>query len=75
MDSDCFTVEEFCRSHRIGRTTFYALAKIGKAPRTIHLAQKVLVSREAAADWRREREAESANRRASDAASSEAVAG
>jgi predicted DNA-binding transcriptional regulator AlpA len=74
MEYDCYTVPEFCAAHRMGRTTFYALAKIGKAPRTIHLAQKVLVSREAAADWRREREAESANKKVSDAASSEAVA-
>ena len=33
----CSTIPEFCAAHRMGRTTFYALAKLGKAPRMIHL--------------------------------------
>ena len=72
MEQACFTVDEFCTAHRMCRTTFYALAKIGRAPRTIRLAQKVLISREAAADWRREQEAEP-RKKASAAAPSEAV--
>jgi predicted DNA-binding transcriptional regulator AlpA len=74
MDKDAFSIPEFCHRNSMSRGTFYNLDKIGKAPRTMRFGQKVLISKEAAADWRREREAESANKKVSDAASSEAVA-
>lgn len=54
-----FTIDEFCHAHRISRAHFYNLQKGGTAPRTMRLGARVLISSEAAADWRREREAES----------------
>jgi predicted DNA-binding transcriptional regulator AlpA len=55
---DAFTIEEFCRRHMISRPTYNRLRVSGRGPREIKLDQKVLITREAAADWRQEREAE-----------------
>jgi predicted DNA-binding transcriptional regulator AlpA len=56
-----FTVPEFCLAHRISRTALYKLWGEGNGPRRIQIgtgrSSKVLISAEAAADWRREREA------------------
>jgi hypothetical protein len=76
----CYTISEFCASHRISRSKLYALwaaeeaaKKAGAkpvipAPRRMQVDTKVLISVEAAADWRaaceewrREREAASAS--------------
>lgn len=54
-----FTIDEFCHAHRISRAHFYNLQKDGTAPRTMRLGSRVLISAESAADWRREREADS----------------
>jgi predicted DNA-binding transcriptional regulator AlpA len=51
------TISEFCKSHGFSRGHFYKLKKRGIAPRTMRLGGRVVVSIEAAADWRREREA------------------
>jgi predicted DNA-binding transcriptional regulator AlpA len=51
-----FSVQEFCTLHRISRCYFYKLLKQGLAPRLIKIGARTLVSVEAAADWRRERE-------------------
>jgi len=40
----------------LSRATFYNLEKIGQAPRIMRVGGRVMVSKEAAADWRRERE-------------------
>lgn len=50
------TIEEFCKSHRISRGTFYNLQKAGIAPRVMRVGKRVMISAEAAADWRRARE-------------------
>lgn len=52
-----FTVNEFCRAHRISRSALYALWRAGIGPRYISVGIKKLISFEAAAAWRREREA------------------
>lgn len=51
----CFTVEEFCATHRISRTTYYELKKQGLGPREIVIGSRRLISVEAAAEWREER--------------------
>ena len=51
------TVAQFCADHSISRTHFYQLIKDGKGPRLMRLGRRVLVSDEAAADWRRDMEA------------------
>ena len=56
-----YTVPEFCVAHRIARSALYKLWQEGNGPRRFQIgpgrSSKVLISAEAAADWRREREA------------------
>ena len=59
MDTGARSITDFCRAHGISRATFYNLAKIGKAPRTMRVAGRRLVSIEAERDWRRQMEADS----------------
>jgi excisionase family DNA binding protein len=54
------SVEEFCRANDIGRDLFYALLRQGKAPATMLIGSRRLVSFEAAQAWRAQREAETA---------------
>jgi hypothetical protein len=55
-DVDAFSVSEFCRRNRISVQLFYKLKPKGLMPPTFRLGARVLISREAAAAWRRERE-------------------
>src|SRR5205823_9073177 len=54
-----FSVSEFCRLYLAGggESTFYDLVKRGEGPRTFKSGCRTLISREAAQDWVREREA------------------
>lgn len=51
-----YTIEEFCELHRISRSLYFKLRKKGEGPRLMQVGKRVLISYEAAADWRRERE-------------------
>ena len=53
-DADAFTVNEFCARHRFSVQLFYKNRK--QMPRTFNVGRRVLISKEAAAAWRRERE-------------------
>jgi hypothetical protein len=53
-DADAFTVNEFCARHRISVQLFYK--NRNEMPRTFRVGTRVLISREAAAAWRRARE-------------------
>ena len=53
-EADAYSVEEFCRRHRISVQLFYKFRE--QMPRTFNVGSRVLISREAAAAWRRERE-------------------
>jgi hypothetical protein len=55
-DVDAFSIEEFCRRHGISPQLFYKLKPQGLMPPTFRLGTRVLISREAAARWRAERE-------------------
>ncbi|HYE35669.1 hypothetical protein [Methylocaldum sp.] len=59
-ERDAYTIPEFCKSHRICLASFYNLEKRGQAPRTFRVGRRRLVSVEAAAEWRRAMEAQSA---------------
>jgi hypothetical protein len=58
-DTDAFSVSEFCRRNSISIQLFYKLKPLGLMPKTFRLGARVLISKEAAAAWRREREAAS----------------
>jgi hypothetical protein len=54
--ADAYSVEEFCARHRISPQLFYKLKPLGLMPATFNVGARVLISREAAAAWRRARE-------------------
>ena len=57
---EALSIDEFCAAYNLSRGFFYKLKQRGEAPRIMHLGGRQLISREAAADWVREREAASA---------------
>jgi predicted DNA-binding transcriptional regulator AlpA len=56
------TVDEFCADHGLCRATFYNLRSRGRGPRVMKVGARTLISSEAAADWRLQMEAETAQR-------------
>jgi len=55
-----YTVTQFADAHSVSRTHVYALIKAGKGPRLMKVGRRTLISAEAAADWRRQLEQETA---------------
>jgi len=60
MDKDAFSIFEFCLRHGISRSAFYNAIKAGQGPRLMKVGARVMISREAAEQWRREREQDTA---------------
>ena len=58
-----FSVKEFCELHRISVAFFYLLRARGEGPVEMRVGSRVLISREAAAEWRRAREVANAHPR------------
>jgi excisionase family DNA binding protein len=56
--ADAYTIDEWCRRHRLSRATFYNLLRRGEAPRVMKVGIRTLISREASDEWRRRLEAE-----------------
>jgi hypothetical protein len=52
-----FSINEFCALHGISRAHYYNLKKLGLAPLEMELGGRKAISVEAAAAWRRAREA------------------
>jgi hypothetical protein len=55
-----YTISEFCAAYRLSRSKLYQLWTAGIGPRFFRVGAKILISNDAAVDWRREREAEAA---------------
>jgi hypothetical protein len=55
-ERDAYSIDEFCRRHGISRGTYYNLKTRGLGPREARAMSRVIISVEAAADWRRQRE-------------------
>jgi len=53
-DPDAYSVSEFCARHRISVQAFYKFRK--QMPAGFRVGTRVLISKEAAAAWRRARE-------------------
>lgn len=53
-----YTIPQFCDSHNLSRTHFYALLKEGKGPRLMKVGRRSLISAESAAAWRKRMEDE-----------------
>ena len=58
FEPDAYSVAEFCERHRISLQLFYKFKD--QMPATFRIGARVLISKEAAARWRAEREAASA---------------
>jgi hypothetical protein len=52
------SISEFCKAHGISEGFFYKLKKRGEGPREMKVGARALISFEAAAEWRRAREAQ-----------------
>jgi len=57
MEKQAYSIDEFCFAHGFCRASFYNMLKRGEGPRVMKVGGRTLVSHEAAADWRRDREA------------------
>jgi hypothetical protein len=56
----CYTIVEFCREHgNISRPMLYKLWEAGKGPRRMEVGRRILITDEAAAEWRQRMERES----------------
>jgi hypothetical protein len=71
VDPDAYSLAEFCERHRISLQMFYKLTHQGLAPQTFRVGTRVLVSKEAAARWRADREAASGSARSKGSGASE----
>ena len=59
---DAYSIALFCARHGISERFYFKLKAAGRGPAEMQLGNRVLISREAAARWRVEREAKSARR-------------
>jgi hypothetical protein len=56
---DAHTILSFCEANHISESLYHALKRKGRGPREIELLNKrIIITPEAEAEWRREREAE-----------------
>jgi len=56
-EPNAYSILDFCRTHGISKAFFYELQKEALGPRVMKVGRRVLISRQAAEDWVREREA------------------
>jgi hypothetical protein len=56
-DRDAYSIGEFCRRHNISRGTYYNLKHLGLGPREARAMGRVIITKEAATDWRKQIEA------------------
>lgn len=61
MDIEAYSIKEFCEAHRISLAHYHNLRNAGKGPRVMRAGNRVLISRESAAAWRRACEADAAH--------------
>jgi hypothetical protein len=71
---DAHTIPSFCQSNAISESLYFKLKREGRGPREINLDGRIIITPEAEADWRREREAETQAKRQRAAESSRPVA-
>lgn len=47
-----YTIPEFCDAHRISEAFYYKARAAGQGPRERRILKKVIITEEAAAEWR-----------------------
>jgi hypothetical protein len=58
LNSLAMSIREFCRLHGISEDQFFKMQREGWGPLTMKVGSRTLISAEAAAEWRRKREAD-----------------
>ena len=51
-----YSIRQFCEAHSISVDTYFRIQRVGLGPATMKVGGRTLISVEAAAAWRRERE-------------------
>jgi hypothetical protein len=59
-EADATSIATFCRRHNISESFYFKLRLQGLGPQEIKIGARTLISKEAAARWRAEREAKGA---------------
>jgi hypothetical protein len=54
--ADAYSIAAFCRRHNISESFYHKLRNQGLGPRTMRVGSRVLITRQAAREWRRARE-------------------
>jgi hypothetical protein len=57
-ERDAFSITEFCDRHGLSPAYFFKLARENRGPLTMRVGRRTLISKEAAAAWRRAMENE-----------------
>ena len=52
-DRDAYSIAEFAKRHSLSRSYVYELLARGEGPAVLAIGRRRLITREAAADWRR----------------------
>jgi len=52
----CFSIRTFCAAHHISEAMFFKLREMGIGPDVMQVGRRVLITFEAAARWRAQRE-------------------
>lgn len=60
MEQQAYSIMEFCQMHGISRSYYFLIRRDGRGPRELRLGRRVLITRDAAADWRITHEREAA---------------
>jgi predicted DNA-binding transcriptional regulator AlpA len=58
-EQDAYSIQEFCQRYRLSQSFYFKMQNEGFRPRVMKVGGRVLISKEAVADWKREREAAS----------------
>lgn len=56
LERAAYTIREFCQARRISKSTYYNLRKQALGPDEARVRDRVIITMEAAARWRRARE-------------------
>lgn len=60
MEQQAFSIPEFCDAHGVSRSFYFLLRKDGRGPRELRVGRRVLITRDAAAEWRAAHERQAA---------------
>jgi hypothetical protein len=60
---DVHTIASFCQSNAISPSLYYKLRREGRGPVEIEIADRIVITEQAEAAWRAERQAETTARR------------